>query len=745
MAGAKPPIDYYIIPCQTSEPRQLAEKEKRLEWISGFSGVPGMGVVSKMKAYLFFERQHLCGNTTVSAEDWVHVPVDTGQTVESCFSWLAENLNNSIVGFDARILWHTHFQLLKPLVTSTDSRIALPSNNFIDMIWADKPNRAQESASVHPISVPDPASRLKVIRNWIKSQHSSEVGNASDGPASPQEGPTAVLIVSPPSIAFSLHLEGNPMFQSYLFVGLEMCVLFADFELDDPIRRRLEKIGVTTDKYNGVFDFIKGRTWGGGRVLLSPGTPHAIAYFLASRTTRMYILAPCVVEYLKDLEKSARSSIKDWKQRLELLFDENPKELTAIEKEGLVRNYSFVVRAMSLGSSVEVSPSFEGGEMSADTLFGSPKKRCVTILIWLQNLTLADLTLNQIYELREKEAEDFLEAVQQVLDWTNDPNKLRTLLPSSTIRGVQTLRRRCRRLLSHLAYQSRRFPRSYSLNQGVEKEEKESVHPGGFADIYKGTYKNQPIALKRTRLFHKDLHETQKLLRMFFNEVVVWRQLDHPCIVPFIGLWYEEPNPIPGMISPWMAKGSARRFVQDKRITQNVVHKLLIDVVDGLAYLHSECIFHGDLCGNNILVDEDNHALLCDFGLTSLDSDRVPSIRDPSIHPPRGTIAWMAPELLARINTTPTRYSDIYSFGCVGVELYGGQDSPFTGVSDKEIMENVPNGLCPQNPGDGRFGRPIPPQLWKLFEECWRGSPIERPGAEVALKRLREIANVDMS
>ena len=63
-----------------------------------------------------------------------------------------------------------------------------------------------------------------------------------------------------------------------------------------------------------------------------------------------------------------------------------------------------------------------------------------------------------------------------------------------------------------------------------------------------------------------------------------------------------------------MTYGTAIFFVE--KYPQTNVLKLLSEVAEGLGYLHSKGIVHGDLRGANVLVSEDGVARLPDFGLS---------------------------------------------------------------------------------------------------------------------------------
>ncbi|THU86282.1 kinase-like protein [Dendrothele bispora CBS 962.96] len=67
----------------------------------------------------------------------------------------------------------------------------------------------------------------------------------------------------------------------------------------------------------------------------------------------------------------------------------------------------------------------------------------------------------------------------------------------------------------------------------------------------------------------------------------------------------------------------------------------LHEVAQGLAYLHSQKIVHGDLRGANILINDEWQACLTDFGLTVFNDATASS----STSRRGGSVRWKAPEL----------------------------------------------------------------------------------------------------
>ncbi|KDQ51607.1 hypothetical protein JAAARDRAFT_41077 [Jaapia argillacea MUCL 33604] len=548
-------------------------------------------------------------------------------------------------------------------------------------------------------------------------------------------------MVSPSSIAFALHLTGKPMFQSYLFIGLQSCTLFVDSEIEDssPLHLHLQGIGVTTRKHNDLYDFLREREWGAGKVLVPPKMSHAIAIFLTTPSTPLYTVAPSFVDHLKALEEPMRDSILIWKKHSHRLFESTPGELSASEKVEILRNFAIFARTKLSGLSTGGASTLTEKKDSANATPESDKLLRVVIIQWLQGWVDPTVARGQVKMMKGKVVVEFVETLQNFLDWSKKTDNLSPLFPTPESRqSLAPFLRRCRRCLVSLAKATGELPPSLFVSEGISRP-KDPVCIGGFADIFKATYANRSVALKRVRTLARDDRDAKSLRNMFLSETLVWRQLDHPSICPFIGVWREAE--IPYMILAWMSNGNAQQYVGDKSISGDVVLQLLIDVADGLVYLHSESVCHGDLCGKNILVDDDGHARLCDFGLSSLFADPRSALYDSNSARLGGTIRWMAPEILSPALGTGmkvTKLTDIYSFGCLGLELYSGRD-PHYGTQDRDVIDRVPKGFRPANPGNGRFGRIVPPDVWRMIEQCWQSTPAGRPEASVVLETLKKV------
>jgi hypothetical protein len=98
---------------------------------------------------------------------------------------------------------------------------------------------------------------------------------------------------------------------------------------------------------------------------------------------------------------------------------------------------------------------------------------------------------------------------------------------------------------------------------------------GGFADVWKGIYDGRDVAVKSLRIFVKgDLQKVinvssccrvwrlthRRVVETFCREVITWKTLRHPNILPLIGAKLSK-NEFT-MISEWMINGNINDFIQ---------------------------------------------------------------------------------------------------------------------------------------------------------------------------------------
>ncbi|KAJ7579385.1 kinase-like domain-containing protein [Mycena floridula] len=221
-----------------------------------------------------------------------------------------------------------------------------------------------------------------------------------------------------------------------------------------------------------------------------------------------------------------------------------------------------------------------------------------TILQTVQD-AFNDASLREkLRSLRGDEAKSILKLLQTNIDQVTTPRKIR---------------KKCEKWLVWFARRSKELPPDFFIS-GVTMISKSPVAGGAVGDVYVADYGGERVAVKVLRRVPQWRHEVSQSLDILLREVLLWRQLKHKHILPFLGV-SREFGPSLAWVSPWMRHGNVLGFLQAQPGTKRM--SLIIGVAKGLAYLlYEHHLVHGELRGNNILIDDNMQPHLSDFELS---------------------------------------------------------------------------------------------------------------------------------
>ncbi|KAJ7126710.1 kinase-like domain-containing protein [Mycena epipterygia] len=296
-------------------------------------------------------------------------------------------------------------------------------------------------------------------------------------------------------------------------------------------------------------------------------------------------------------------------------------------------------------------------------------------------------------------------------------SQLLDLFPKSTNRSLL-----CKSLL-RLSRASGLHPTCVALS-GLEKLGQQ-VAAGAFGDVWKSRVRAQSVAVKMMRIFRDA--DIKAVFKEFGREALIWRQLSHPNLLPFYGLYYVESRLC--LVSPWMENGHILEFIKNSPSDVNRL-SLILDVALGLEYLHKERIVHGDLKGMNILVTPSGRACIADFGLSTITDVMTVRFTHSTANARGGTVRYQAPELLLAESLNHFG-SDVYAFACVCYEILTAKAPFFELPNDMAVSLKVIVGHRPSRPESIRVDG-----LWILLQDCWEQTSDKRPTIAQTVQRL---------
>ena len=247
---------------------------------------------------------------------------------------------------------------------------------------------------------------------------------------------------------------------------------------------------------------------------------------------------------------------------------------------------------------------------------------------------------------------------------------------------------------------------------------------GGMGNIYIGRHVtlNRCVAIKVLR---KELTSRKDAVARFFQEANTINRLHHPNIIESIDLVEDVVEGAYCVLELLRGPDLKTRLASDPLSIESVLH-IGAQIADALAAVHALGIVHRDLKPENLILVENDHVKLIDFGIAQIGYQGAGVAL--------GTAAYMAPEQAA--GRPVDGRADVYSLGVLLFEMVTGRH-PFPSKTDGEfIMRHADE----RPPRPGKLAPRCPPALETAILRCLEKLPDDRyPDAATVAKVLRAI------
>ena len=285
------------------------------------------------------------------------------------------------------------------------------------------------------------------------------------------------------------------------------------------------------------------------------------------------------------------------------------------------------------------------------------------------------------------------------------------------------------------------LPPRLAMGQCLKHFQLESVlGEGGMGVVYRAndTQLCRPVAVK---VLPFELTSDPDRKQRFLQEARAAARINHPAVAQIF--YVDEQDGVTFIVMELVEGKTVRELIQGGGLDLLGVIDIVIQAAEGLARAHELGIVHRDIKPANVMVTNDGHVKILDFGLaklfdrsTPLPPGSAPSPLAQSTLPGvvMGTAAYMSPEQVRGIAIDGR--ADVFSLGVLLFEMATGQ-SPF---QRENFMDSL-HAVAFENPPSltSLQGR-LPEELQRIVSRCLRKDPGERyPDARLFARDLREL------
>ncbi|KAK9823005.1 hypothetical protein WJX81_005420 [Elliptochloris bilobata] len=251
----------------------------------------------------------------------------------------------------------------------------------------------------------------------------------------------------------------------------------------------------------------------------------------------------------------------------------------------------------------------------------------------------------------------------------------------------------------------------------------EELGRGAYGQVFKGmdTRTGDCVAIKQLSLGGM----SQDNLAGIMGEIDLLKNLNHPNIVKYVGSFKTRTHLY--IILEFMENGALSSVIKPSKFgafPESLAAVYIAQVLQGLAYLHEQGVVHRDIKGANILTTKDGVVKLADFGVAAQLSEEAGGDEELRLRV-AGTPYWMAPEVIEL--TSVTAAADIWSVGCLAIELLTGQP-PYFDLQPMSALFRIVQDEHPSLP------EAISADMQDFLLACFQKDPQRRPGAAALLR-----------
>ncbi|MEO1030853.1 MAG: WG repeat-containing protein [Bacteroidota bacterium] len=281
------------------------------------------------------------------------------------------------------------------------------------------------------------------------------------------------------------------------------------------------------------------------------------------------------------------------------------------------------------------------------------------------------------------------------------------------------------------------------LNQYEWNPETDLIAEGAFAEVFKAKDTNNENRFVALKIYKEGISKgtsgnsmgSKYTLEKEFRKI---DGLSHTNVISFYGLDYithkdslGRTSNYPVIIMEYASEGTLLQFLKHNG-SPDIVEDLMIQIIEGAAYLHKEGTIHRDLKPGNILVSRNRRGepvvKITDFGISrdTVNTDNI----EQSVTEGVGTPHYMAPEQFYKkkfgAHGEVNEQTDIWGVGVIIYRMLTGELPFCHGINDFELVRDA---ITMEEPNLD----PIPERYKALVKSCLQKKAEDRPKKAASL------------
>jgi len=289
----------------------------------------------------------------------------------------------------------------------------------------------------------------------------------------------------------------------------------------------------------------------------------------------------------------------------------------------------------------------------------------------------------------------------------------------------------------------------YSINfKDLKYNLNDIIYYGKECILYKGKYFHNDVCIKEIVNINS---LPQEELDKINNEIDISLKLHHKNIVNTFGYSFNDKRTKFYIISEYMKNRSLKLFIDTNKGNIPLKQKLLFiyEIALAIEYMHTrnQKFLHRDIKSSNVILDDNMHCKLCDFGMSKYynnaklnqNDDNTSNLNTNYQTNSQSTLFWMSPEYLC--DGIINEKSDIYSFGILIWEIFMEDTSPYKNINindyllgNKDVVYNKRPIIIDENFKDC-------PDIKELMKLMWNQDYNKRPDIGHIIDVLEDLNN----